>query len=86
MYILINNKGEYFTFSIGEEMTNKGIGNGVSMLIFAGIIASVPTQFVNAYYSFVNLTGTSSEMFSGFIKLLIYVFSLNIISLILISS
>ncbi|MEK7672507.1 MAG: preprotein translocase subunit SecY [Patescibacteria group bacterium] len=29
---------------IGEQITEKGIGNGISVLIFAGIIASIPQQ------------------------------------------
>ena len=65
--------GSMFTMWLADRITARGIGNGVSMLIFAGIIASIPTQFVNAYYSFVNLTGTSADMFTGFVKLFIYI-------------
>lgn len=67
--------GSMFTMWLADKITSRGIGNGVSMLIFAGIMASIPTQFINAYYSFVNLQGTSSQMFTGFVKLLIYVLS-----------
>ncbi len=67
--------GSMFTMWLADRITARGIGNGVSMLIFAGIIASIPNQFLSAYYSFVNLAGTSSEMFAGFVKLLIYVLS-----------
>ncbi len=67
--------GSMFTMWLADRITSRGIGNGVSMIIFAGIIASIPNQFLSAYYSFVNLTGTSVEMFKGFIKLLIYVLS-----------
>ena len=67
--------GSMFTMWLADRITSRGIGNGVSMLIFTGIIASIPTQFLNAYYSFVNLSGTSADMFSGFVKLLIYVLS-----------
>ena len=67
--------GSMFTMWLADRITSRGIGNGVSMIIFAGIIASIPNQFVNAYYSFVNLGGTSADMFTGFVKLLIYVLS-----------
>lgn len=67
--------GSMFTMWLADRITSRGIGNGVSMIIFAGIIASIPTQFLSAYYSFVNLNGTSAEMFTGFVKLLIYVLS-----------
>lgn len=71
--------GSMFTMWLADRITARGIGNGVSMLIFTGIIASVPNQFLSAYYSFVNLTGTSSEIFTGFVKLLIYVLSYLIV-------
>lgn len=67
--------GSMFTMWLADRITARGIGNGVSMMIFAGIIASVPNQFLNAYYSFVNLNGTSAQMFEGFVKLLIYILS-----------
>ena len=67
--------GSMFTMWLADRITSRGIGNGVSMIIFAGIIASIPTQFLNAYYSFVNLTGTSADMFAGFVKYLVYILS-----------
>ena len=67
--------GSMFTMWLADRITSRGIGNGVSMLIFTGIIASIPSQFLKAYYSFVNLNGASADMFSGFVKLLIYVLS-----------
>lgn len=36
--------GAVFLMWLGELITEKGIGNGVSLLIFAGIIAAVPTN------------------------------------------
>lgn len=37
--------GSLFLMWLGEIMTEKGIGNGVSMLIFVGIVAKIPTRF-----------------------------------------
>ena len=34
---------------LGEQMTNKGIENGISLLIFVGIVSSLPTTITNAY-------------------------------------
>lgn len=34
--------GTIFLMWLGEIMTEKGIGNGISMIIFAGIVASIP--------------------------------------------
>ncbi len=35
--------GTMFLMWLGEQMTKRGIGNGISMLIFAGIVARLPT-------------------------------------------
>ena len=37
--------GTMFLVWIGELITEKGIGNGISIIIFGGIVAGVP-QFV----------------------------------------
>ena len=39
--------GTAFLMWVGEQITDKGIGNGVSMVIFAGIVASMPFQLGN---------------------------------------
>lgn len=36
--------GSMFLMWLGEQITERGIGNGISMLIFASIIASMPTM------------------------------------------
>ena len=36
--------GTMFLLWLGEQITSRGIGNGVSMIIFAGIIAEFPSQ------------------------------------------
>jgi len=40
--------GTVFLMWLGELITEKGIGNGISILIFAGIVATVPTQIGGA--------------------------------------
>ncbi|HEY5713997.1 MAG TPA: preprotein translocase subunit SecY [Candidatus Gracilibacteria bacterium] len=34
---------------VGELISEKGIGNGISLLIFAGIVSTVPTQIAGAF-------------------------------------
>ncbi len=41
--------GTIFLMWLGELITEKGIGNGVSLLIFAGIVASFPMSIFQAY-------------------------------------
>jgi preprotein translocase subunit SecY len=43
--------GTAFLMWLGEQITEKGIGNGISILIFAGITASIPTHISQLYNS-----------------------------------
>src|ERR1700739_3157525 len=42
MTILTLTTGTAFIMWLGEQITDRGIGNGMSLLIFAGIIAGLP--------------------------------------------
>ncbi len=44
--IIILSTGTIFAMWLGEKITDKGIGNGVSLLITVGIIATLPIAFV----------------------------------------
>ena len=39
--------GTMFLMWLGEQITSRGIGNGVSLIIMAGIVANLPTTLVN---------------------------------------
>ena len=39
--------GTAFIMWLGEQMTERGIGNGISLIIFAGIVARMPAAIVN---------------------------------------
>jgi len=41
--------GTCFLMWMGEQITDKGIGNGVSLIIFAGIVARMPIDVVQTY-------------------------------------
>ena len=43
--IIILSTGTIFAMWLGEKITDKGIGNGISLLIMVGIIATLPTAF-----------------------------------------
>ena len=47
MTVLTLTAGTVFLMWLGEQMTEKGIGNGISMIIYAGIIAGLPSAVVN---------------------------------------
>ena len=41
--------GTAFLMWLGEQITEKGVGNGISIIIFAGIVASIPTMGYKLY-------------------------------------
>ncbi len=57
--IIILTAGTIFCMWLGERITDKGIGNGISMIIMIGIIARLPQSFV---FEFQKLFGESQLM------------------------
>ncbi|MDO5850454.1 MAG: preprotein translocase subunit SecY [Methanobacteriaceae archaeon] len=49
LYSLILTAGTAFVMWIGDEITQKGIGNGMSLIIMAGIISVLPGMFKNLW-------------------------------------
>ncbi|NLY32141.1 MAG: preprotein translocase subunit SecY [Firmicutes bacterium] len=47
--ILSLTAGTSFLMWLGEKITEKGIGNGISMIIFASIISRLPMSIIQAY-------------------------------------
>jgi len=45
--VLTLTAGTAFIMWLGEQMSEKGIGNGISLIIFAGIVARIPTALAN---------------------------------------
>jgi len=45
--VLTLTSGTAFIMWLGEQMTERGIGNGISMIIFAGIVAGIPSAVAN---------------------------------------
>lgn len=45
--IIVLTAGTTFVMWLGERITDRGIGNGISILIMIGIIAALPTAFLN---------------------------------------
>ena len=49
--------GTMFLIWLGELITEKGVGNGISLIIFAGIVASFPTLFNSVRLSDIGWSG-----------------------------
>ncbi|PAF20017.1 preprotein translocase subunit SecY, partial [Shouchella clausii] len=41
--------GTAFLLWLGEQITSKGVGNGISIIIFAGIVAGIPSTINQIY-------------------------------------
>lgn len=61
---------------LGEQITNKGIGNGISMIIFVGIISGLP-RGITAVWDLMFSAGTFSTV--GFIKALALIVGLLVL-------
>lgn len=49
--VIILATGTIFAMWLGEKITDKGIGNGISLLIMVGIIATLPQAFIQEFAS-----------------------------------
>lgn len=67
--------GTAFSLWLGDQITQKGIGNGVSLMIMAGIIATLPQTFIAAYQGFIVTTGTVGQIAWGIGKFALFVLS-----------
>jgi preprotein translocase subunit SecY len=61
--------GTAFLMWLGEQITAKGVGNGISVLIFAGIVAAVPNT-VNQIYA-QQIEGAGDQLFLHIVILLL---------------
>lgn len=64
--------GTAFLLWLGDQITQKGIGNGISLIIMAGIIATLPQMFVTAFTSLVEF-GDAQVATLGIVKFIAFV-------------
>ena len=71
--ILITVAGTFLLMWMADQITAKGVGNGISMIIFAGIVAEMPYQISQAFSNFVGLDASNSAaVFNGIISFSVY--------------
>ena len=69
LYIsIVLTAGTAFLLWLGDRITAKGIGNGLSLIIMAGIIATLPQMFIDAWGGLVVLDGTAQQIALGIVK------------------
>ena len=50
MTILSLTTGTAFIMWLGEQISERGIGNGMSLIIFTGIVVGLPSAIENIYH------------------------------------
>tara|TARA_A100001011_G_scaffold162348_1_gene170807 strand:+ start:642 stop:1922 length:1281 start_codon:yes stop_codon:yes gene_type:complete len=69
--------GTIFLMWLGEQITQRGIGNGISLIIFSGIVAEIPRALVTTFE--LGRTGAISTLMIIFIFILLVVTILFIV-------
>jgi preprotein translocase subunit SecY len=77
--MVILTAGSMFVLWLGERITDKGIGNGISLIIMIGIIANLPMAVVQEFASRVTQAGGGLVMFLVEWVILFIVFMLSIL-------
>ena len=65
--------GTMFVMWLSDQITQKGIGNGVSMIIFAGIVKEIPASYSQVWDILVGTKTAGAEMFNGLLLFIAYV-------------
>ncbi len=68
MTIITLTAGTSFIMWLGEQVTERGIGNGISLIIFAGIVTALPSAITNLW----NLVRTGQMVPIGVVLLLVF--------------
>lgn len=67
--------GSMLVMWLGDQITTKGIGNGISVIIFAGIVCSLPSQISSAFTKWVvqNWDHSNVEVTKGVFQFILYI-------------
>ena len=66
---IILTAGTAFLLWLGDQISQKGVGNGLSLIIMAGIVVSIPYMMKEAFTTFIDPNG---NLFIGIISFIIY--------------
>ena len=65
--------GTMFVLWLADQISTKGVGNGVSMIIFAGIVADMPNNFISVYQRFTSGSAEYDKLGLGIWGFIIYI-------------
>lgn len=65
--------GSMLAMWLGNQITQKGIGNGTSLLIFTGIVANLPNSFITTFNSLVDFSQGAQTAVLGILWYVLFV-------------
>lgn len=71
--IVVMMAGSMLAMWIGDQITQKGVGNGTSLLIFTGIVANLPTNFITTFNNLVSFDSGTQTMVLGILWYALFV-------------
>jgi len=79
--IIVMLAGTMLVMWLGDQISVKGIGNGISMIIFAGIVCSLPRQISGAFATYVSTAAGQPEtlVIAGVLKFILYILAFLVI-------
>ena len=66
---LVLTAGTAFLMWLGEQITAKGVGNGISIVIFAGIVSAIPNGVNQLYSSYIE--GAGEQIFMNIVSIIL---------------
>jgi preprotein translocase subunit SecY len=70
MTMITQTTGTILIMWLGEQITERGIGNGISLIIFIGIVARFPADLINTFRAL--RVGTLSPVIAGLLAVLFF--------------
>ncbi len=73
--------GAMLVMWLGDQITSKGLGNGISIIIFAGAVRSLPIQISTAFQKWVlsNQGHSTNELLKGSFQFIVYILAFVLI-------
>lgn len=71
--VVVMMAGSMFAMWIGDQITQKGVGNGTSLLIFTGIVSNLPNNFITTFNNVVTLDKGAQTAALGIIWYILFV-------------
>jgi len=71
--VIVMMAGSMLAMWIGDQITQKGIGNGTSLLIFTGIVSTLPNNFITTFNNLVTLDQGTQTAALGILWYILFV-------------